>query len=461
MKLSHKKVWSLFFLAAFLIGTAFLAVRLHDRALVARSYGEARSMIDAGKEEQAIKLLEQLLSKYPEFEQAYISEIALAYDMEDPRLEEYINKAQFVLKDNDEAAQILAAINHFRQGESQKGFDILLQSKSANPDLLAIVAEKAMDLGRFSDAKRVIEKCRKADTQSTACEYDDLMLNISENDFSEVERKCTGRGNDSWSTIPCALADLGLNRPSEARKKFEDLGNIVTTPGRFRRLTARAWQVDTFIYQGQLGNARALTLQVAVESFGEEFTDERRYELAKIAFWQGDKSSARELAERLLAVVTDPEIKKDTLILLAELNASKETGSEQLPGVSRELIASMEHRATHSFEEAVADLEKAYEADSRNTEVAYELAINYMLAGQTKRAVPLFESILQHKGRAILNSDSYYWIVSHYKLGNCYEEVGDPELARKAYREFLSLWKDADKNLKFLKDAQMRLARLR
>jgi tetratricopeptide (TPR) repeat protein len=48
----------------------------------------------------------------------------------------------------------------------------------------------------------------------------------------------------------------------------------------------------------------------------------------------------------------------------------------------------------------------------------------------------------------------------HYRLAKLYEEKGSAQKARSEYRKFLELWKDADRGLPELNEAQTRLARL-
>jgi len=48
----------------------------------------------------------------------------------------------------------------------------------------------------------------------------------------------------------------------------------------------------------------------------------------------------------------------------------------------------------------------------------------------------------------------------HYYLGRACEELGQPELAAKYYREFIEIWSNAEQDIGSLQDAKERLARL-
>jgi len=46
------------------------------------------------------------------------------------------------------------------------------------------------------------------------------------------------------------------------------------------------------------------------------------------------------------------------------------------------------------------------------------------------------------------------------QLGRAYALAGDKDKARTAYRDFLTLWKDADPNIPILKQAEVEYATL-
>jgi len=50
--------------------------------------------------------------------------------------------------------------------------------------------------------------------------------------------------------------------------------------------------------------------------------------------------------------------------------------------------------------------------------------------------------------------------LSHYELGQIYEEMKRPSDAKKEYAKFLKMWSEADEGLPQLVDARKRLAAL-
>ena len=144
------------------------------------------------------------------------------------------------------------------------------------------------------------------------------MLHVAQNEFEVVQNTCSSLGNNSWAGIPCALADLARDKPQEARKRLEALKNIVVNPGRYRRVTAHAWQIDTLVYEGKLVEAARQAEIVSNEAYGQ-FADEMRYERARLAFFQGNQARAVELASNLLKIADEEEVIRDTTILLARM----------------------------------------------------------------------------------------------------------------------------------------------
>ncbi len=67
-----------------------------------------------------------------------------------------------------------------------------------------------------------------------------------------------------------------------------------------------------------------------------------------------------------------------------------------------------------------------------------------------------FQKILDHRG--IVGSDPI-GALAHLQLGRAYASSGDNGRAKIAYREFLTLWKDADRNIPILKQAEAEYAK--
>ena len=81
----------------------------------------------------------------------------------------------------------------------------------------------------------------------------------------------------------------------------------------------------------------------------------------------------------------------------------------------------------------------------------------YLAAHQGGEAAAEFQKILDHRG--IVVSDPI-GALAHLQLGRAYVLSGETTKAKAAYRDFLTLWKDADPDIPILKQAKVEYAKL-
>jgi len=117
------------------------------------------------------------------------------------------------------------------------------------------------------------------------------------------------------------------------------------------------------------------------------------------------------------------------------------------PGQAVELLAS------------ASPYERAYPA------VVYLRGLAYLDLNEGAKAAAEFEKILDHKGANWGSTWQHpYWgqfySLSYLGLARGSALAGDPVKAGKAYRDFLTLWKDADPDIPILKQAQAEYAKL-
>ena len=96
-------------------------------------------------------------------------------------------------------------------------------------------------------------------------------------------------------------------------------------------------------------------------------------------------------------------------------------------------------------------------------EELYLLAKCYAATGQSDQALGTLENLRRFYGTLF----SFVWTRaqvdarSYYLAGTIYEATGDTKKAAQNYQAFLNLWKDADRDIPELRDAEQRLSALR
>ena len=132
----------------------------------------------------------------------------------------------------------------------------------------------------------------------------------------------------------------------------------------------------------------------------------------------------------------------------------------QLPAI-RAAIALKRDQPAKGVEllESASPYERAY------PEVAYLRGLAYLGLRKGAEAATEFQKILDHKGANWGSAWQHpYWgqfyALSYLGLARGSALAGDPARAGKAYKDFLTLWKDADRDIPILKQANTEYAKL-
>jgi hypothetical protein len=81
----------------------------------------------------------------------------------------------------------------------------------------------------------------------------------------------------------------------------------------------------------------------------------------------------------------------------------------------------------------------------------------YLAAHQGKEAAAEFQKILDHRGIVV---NEPIGALAHLQFGRAYAMQGNTAKAKAAYKDFLTLWKDADPDIPILKEAKAEYAKL-
>jgi tetratricopeptide (TPR) repeat protein len=108
-------------------------------------------------------------------------------------------------------------------------------------------------------------------------------------------------------------------------------------------------------------------------------------------------------------------------------------------------------------DKAIGLLQSVTPYERRYPEAVYLRGLAYLRARKGSEAAAEFQKILDHKGA---NWGPYYPL-SYVGLARAAALAGNTVEARKAYQDFLALWKDADPDIPILKEAKQEYAKLK
>jgi eukaryotic-like serine/threonine-protein kinase len=81
----------------------------------------------------------------------------------------------------------------------------------------------------------------------------------------------------------------------------------------------------------------------------------------------------------------------------------------------------------------------------------------FLALHQGSQAAAEFQKIFDHRG-IVWNQP--IGALAHLQIGRSYAMAGNTEKAKEAYKDFLTLWKDADPDIPILKQAKDEYAKL-
>jgi DNA-binding winged helix-turn-helix (wHTH) protein/tetratricopeptide (TPR) repeat protein len=238
-------------------------------------------------------------------------------------------------------------------------------------------------------------------------------------------------------------------------------------------------QSDTAAYGGHFAQARDL-LRRAVDSAQhadrQETAASYDAEAAVREALVGNLSSAKQQTRTALALANDTEVEAMSAIALALTDDSVQSAlladrlDKAFPKgtvVQFNLLPTIRaaaalRRDPRKALEALA-ASAPYELGQTNQVVSfscYPIYLRgeaYLSAKQGVAAAAEFQKILDHPG---VVQNEPIGALAHLGLGRAYALAGDKDKARTAFKDFLTLWKDADPDIPILKQAKAEYAKL-
>lgn len=235
-----------------------------------------------------------------------------------------------------------------------------------------------------------------------------------------------------------------------------------------------ALEAETAAYAGRLAKARELSRRaiVSAQGAGEKETA-ATYEVfaALRESLIGNQSKARRDANAALRLSTGRDVQAVAALSLAfagVISRSQELANNLARDFPEDTIVQFNYlpviRALLALDSgdsrkaiATADAAAAYElgdpVEAIVTTAMYPIFVRgqaYLMAGDGYKSVTEFQKILDHPGVAL---NRPIGALAHLGLARAYRLQGDRPRARAAYRDFLTLWKDADTGIPVMKQA--------
>jgi DNA-binding winged helix-turn-helix (wHTH) protein/tetratricopeptide (TPR) repeat protein len=346
----------------------------------------------------------------------------------------------------------LAGLIYPPLGKYDKGVEEAKKLIEIDPDFIIgyiLLAFNYQYLDRLGEAQNVLNRAaeRKLEKPDTLVQrFDIAFLN---GDQAEMENTVAlGRGKsgaEDWLSDQEAFVLAYSGRLQQARRKSQRASDLALQSG--QRDRAALWATGPALWEAFFGNApaaRESAMTALKLSKGRDVEFGAAFALALA----GDSAQSQKLADDL-----EKRLPEDTAVRFGYAPAL------------RALVALKQGNPAKAIE--LLSIAAPYDLGAPPSSflaffgALYPIYVRgeaYLAARQGAEAAAEFQKILDHRG--IVVSDPI-GALAHLQLGRALVMSGDKVKAKTAYEEFLTLWKDADRDIPILKQAQAEYGRIR
>ncbi len=391
-------------------------------------YIKGQAAMISGDNEQAIKILEKIVERYPDEQRVYLwlGDNHMYLEQWETALVQYSKAIE--LDPLNWNAYRLAAYIHRQLGDNEKALELLNKAASVAPGEAGPHLFKGHFYSRNGMTDKAIESFEKALAINANMHWARSSLGdryLTKRDYVNAEHcyRYLATSTDSdirpWGRLLLAFLPLYQGKFEKALEVLEDglAADRMEQAGGY-------WNVMKHCYKYKI------------------HIEKREFDL--IPNDMGDMECVLSQMQLLLENKDFAE---------AEEMANTFNGRDKFLGLIE--------LAKGNPKTAVTFLEKSVENETwPDFDSWYLLAKAYLETGELGGAVSQLEAALSRHGH--FNLRSVIWTVkAHYLLGLAYERSGWTNKAIEQYSEFLQIWEDADPGIPEVEDAQQRLAVLR
>jgi serine/threonine protein kinase/tetratricopeptide (TPR) repeat protein len=297
-------------------------------------------------------------------------------------------------------------------------------------------------LNRFDEAKAVVDKAEAAGMVLPASGFFRYDLAFMQHDEAAMQKAIDSFRGKSFEPVALLFKGQGEFAQGKVKQGQESYAQASAMADRLgMKELASGLLVAEALSDAAVGDMAAARQSVTAALAGTQDYYTRSYALEILAM-TGDGARAEKMAADLAK-----EYPLDTML-----------NSVSVP-VTKAVIDLNDNKPA----QAVAELESARPYDfgggpnGAGYGPTYIRGVAFLRAKDGAKAALEFQGILDHQGTDPSNP---LYALAHLGLGRAYALQGDKEKARRAYQDFLALWKDADPDVPVLKEANTEYARL-
>jgi tetratricopeptide (TPR) repeat protein len=339
----------------------------------------------------------------------------------------------------------------FGTGQYEKGILTSEESLRLNPDealAYASIARHNLSLGRFTEAAAALQRAAERRLEIPNFLVHRYYLAFLKGDEAGMKREMDqARGQrgveDSMSHHQAmVLAHSGQMR--NARNFWQRAIERAQQAGDRER--AAIYEAAASVCEAHFGN-RAAAKQRAETALQFGKGRDVEYAVAFALALSGDSSGSQKLADDLAK-----RFPEDTPVQFEYLPTLR-----ALFALARRAPLDAIERLQTALPYDFAMPGTAFFAHLGGLYPAYVRGQAYLEAGKSREAAAEFQKVIDHRG--IVFADPI-GALAHLQLGRALASSGDGAKARIAYRDFLTLWKDADADIPVIEKAKVEYAKL-
>jgi serine/threonine protein kinase/tetratricopeptide (TPR) repeat protein len=346
---------------------------------------------------------------------------------------------------------LLAGLSTKGTGRWEQAIEHAGYTVATYPDVVFGYANLALSnffLDRFGDAENALQQAAAHKLEMPDFLVHQYNIAFMKGDNEQMDRAVAlAKGNrhaEHWVTNSQALVQARSGHLQAARRLSSRAVDLARQEG--ERESAASYESSAAVWEALYANAGEARMN-ATAALALTNGRDVEYAAALALGFAGDSSRLDALADDL-----DTRFPEDTFVRFTYLP------------VLRALSALHRGRPTESVERLQPALRYELAANGLNLKhylgglhSAYVRGESFVARRQYAEATAEFQKILDHRG--IVGADPI-GALAHLQLGRTFVLAGDKFNAKRAYGDFLTLWKDADADIPILVQAKAEYARL-